>query len=318
MVSLFFSYSHKDEDLRNELETHLALLKRQGIISAWHDRRITAGSDFGEAISVELEKAQIIMLLISANFLNSDYCYEKEMKRALEKHKEKSAVVIPVILHPCDWHSSPFGQLRATPTDGKAISMFANQHEALAIVAKDVRETAKQFQKAAPAVKPEEYERVPETAKSVERSSNMRIKKKFDDHDKDTFLEDAYEYIARFFDGSLEELQTRNPNIKTRFKRVSETSLTASIYDNGVRVAQCSIWYGTGRNNIASQGIAYSNSSEAPGNSFNECLNIIEDGYSLQLKPLGMSMMSSYGGEPLSQQGAAEYYWGMLIRSRQD
>jgi hypothetical protein len=68
MVSLFFSYSHKDEDLRNELETHLGLLKRQGIISAWHDRRITAGSDFNEAISAELEKAGIILLLISANF----------------------------------------------------------------------------------------------------------------------------------------------------------------------------------------------------------------------------------------------------------
>ena len=176
MVSLFFSYSHKDEDLRNELETHLGLLKRQGIISAWHDRRITAGSDFNEAISAELEKAGIILLLISANFLNSDYCYEKEMKRALEKHRAKAAVVIPVILHPCDWLSSPFGQLRATPTDGKPISMFANQHEALALVVKDIREVAKRFQVAPPATKPEEAPSSQETEKSSERSSNLRIK----------------------------------------------------------------------------------------------------------------------------------------------
>ena len=143
MITLLFSYSHKDEELRNELETHLALLKRQGVISSWHDRRITAGSDINHAISSELESSQIILLLVSAHFLASDYCYEKEMKRALEKHADGSAIVIPVILHPCDWHSALFGDLRATPTDGKPVSMYANQHEAFTIVAKDVREAAK-------------------------------------------------------------------------------------------------------------------------------------------------------------------------------
>jgi hypothetical protein len=143
MAKLFFSYSHKDEELRNELETHLALLKRQGVITSWHDRRISAGSDFNKNISSDLESSQIILLLVSAHFLASDYCYEKEMTRAIEKHEDGKAVVIPVILHPCDWHSAPFGHLRATPTDGKPVSMFANQHEAFAIVAKDVREAAK-------------------------------------------------------------------------------------------------------------------------------------------------------------------------------
>jgi tetratricopeptide (TPR) repeat protein len=143
MAKLFFSYSHKDEELRNELETHLALLKRQGVLSSWHDRRITAGSDFDQTISSELESSQIVLLLVSAHFLASDYCYEKEMIRSLEKHEDGSAVVIPVILHPCDWHSAPFGHLRATPTDGKPVSMYANQQEAFAIVAKDVREAAK-------------------------------------------------------------------------------------------------------------------------------------------------------------------------------
>jgi len=317
MVSLFFSYSHKDEDLRNELETHLGLLKRQGIISAWHDRRITAGSEFNEAINAELEKAGIILLLISANFLNSDYCYEKEMKRAIEKHREKSAVVIPVILHPCDWHSSPFGQLRATPTDGKPVSMFANQHEALAIVVKDIREVAKQLQAASPAVKPEKPPSALEGVTPVERSSNLRIKKKFDDHDKDSFLEDSYEYIARYFAGSLDELQTRNPNIKTRFKRISETCFTASIYDNGTRVTQCAIWYATGKAGLGGAGIAYSHSGEDKGNSYNEMLTVVEEGYTLQLKGFGMPMLGGVGQDPLSQQGAAEYFWGLLIRPLQ-
>lgn len=315
MVKLFFSYSHKDEEFRNELETHLALLKRQGVISSWHDRRITAGGDFGQVISSELESSQIILLLVSAHFLASDYCYEKEMARALEKHADRSAVVIPVILHPCDWHSAPFGHLRATPTDGKAISMYANQHEALAIVAKDVREAASNMPTSI------QIEAVSSPSEILDigsiqkpRSSNLRIKRKFDDHERDEFLEDSYEYIARFFDGSLEELAKRNPQFKTRFKRLDATSFSASIYENGQRVAQCSVWYG---NNFHSPSIAYSQSGDAPRNSFNESLSIADDGYALHLKALGMQ---SYGGrsdKALSQQGAAEHYWEILIRPLQ-
>ena len=316
MISLFFSYSHKDEDFRNELETHLALLKRQGIISAWHDRRISAGSDFNHAISTELESSQIILLLVSAHFLASDYCYEKEMKRALEKHEEGTATVIPVILHPCDWHSAPFGKLRATPTDGKPISMYANQQEAFSIVAKDVREAANRFLSSNSLES--EVRTTPRDlnvqSSTEDRSSNLRIKRKFDDHERDQFLEDSYEYIARYFDGSLQELSARNPPIKTRFKRLSETRFTASIYSDGKRVSQCTIWYGRG---FGSPTIAYSYTEDAQENSFNESLSVIDDGYTLQLKPLGMQMFGDRRDDALSQQGAAEYYWSMLIRTLQ-
>lgn len=316
MITLFFSYSHKDEELRNELETHLTLLKRQGIISSWHDRRITAGSDINQAISSELESSQIILLLVSAHFLASDYCYEKEMNRALEKHKDGSAVVIPVILHPCDWHSAPFGHLRASPTDGKPVSMYANQHEAFAIVAQDVREAAKSVPAPISPLKDREYIMGSETqGPQTDRSSNLRIKRKFDDHERDEFLEDSYEYIARYFDGSLQELAARNPRIKTRFKRLTETSFTAFIYDSGKRVAQCSVWYGEG--SFGSSGIAYSQSGEVQRNSFNESLSVVDDGYTLQLKPLGLPMFGDSREDALSQQGAAEYYWSLFIRPMQ-
>ncbi|HUX91252.1 MAG TPA: toll/interleukin-1 receptor domain-containing protein [Gallionellaceae bacterium] len=317
MAKLFFSYSHKDEELRNELETHLALLKRQGVISSWHDRRITAGSDFNQSISSELESSQIILLLVSAHFLASDYCFDKEMARALEKHNDGSAIVIPVILHPCDWHSAPFGHLRATPIDGKPVSMYANQHEAFAIVAKDVREAAKS--------EPTSESFTSGSERLVcsgilmpkgDRSSNLRIKRKFDDHERDEFLEDSYEYIARYFDGSLQEFSVRNPNIKTRFKRLSETGFAAFIYDNGERVAQCSVWYGGG--SLGSPGIAYSQSGDVQRNSYNESLSVVDDGYTLQLKPLGMQMFSGRSEGALSQQGAAEYYWSMFIRPLQE
>jgi hypothetical protein len=115
------------------------MLKREGLIEAWHDRRITAGSEIHSEMSSALEKADVILLLVSAHFLASNYCFDIEMSRALQKHKEGTALVISVILHPCDWHSAPFGKLRATPSDGKPVSMFANRDEALALVARDVR-----------------------------------------------------------------------------------------------------------------------------------------------------------------------------------
>ena len=96
MSRLFFSYSHKDEKLRDQLEVQLAVLKREGAISTWHDRRIMAGDVLGQRIDEELERADIILLLISPDFLASDYCHDMEMQCALARHAERSARVIPV------------------------------------------------------------------------------------------------------------------------------------------------------------------------------------------------------------------------------
>ena len=84
--SVFFSYSHKDEALRDQLETHLAMLKRQGVILTWHDRRLVAGDNIDSGIAKELDQADIILLLVSPDFLASDYCYGIEVARALERH----------------------------------------------------------------------------------------------------------------------------------------------------------------------------------------------------------------------------------------
>lgn len=130
MVSIFFSYSHRDESLRDELEKHLAGLKHQGLIDTWHDRRITAGEEVDDAISEHLEKADIILLLVSPDFIASDYCYSIEMVRALQRHNNGEARVIPVILRPCDWKDLEFGKLLATPKDGKPVTKFPNQDEA--------------------------------------------------------------------------------------------------------------------------------------------------------------------------------------------
>jgi CHASE2 domain-containing sensor protein len=138
-VEIFISYAHEDEALRNELAKHLKLLERQGVIKAWHDRNITAGEEWRSAIDSHLESAKIILLLISADFLASDYCYDIELKRALERHESKEARVIPVILRSVDWGGSALGELTALPTDGQAIDSWQNRDKAFKDVVQGVR-----------------------------------------------------------------------------------------------------------------------------------------------------------------------------------
>lgn len=138
-IEVFFSYSHKDEDLRDELEKHLSILKRQGVIQSWHDRRIGAGREWEGEIDKHLNTAHIILLLISADFLTSDYCYEVEMKRAMERHQAGETRVIPVILRPCDWEDALFGKLQALPMDAKPITSWPNRDEAFLDVARGIR-----------------------------------------------------------------------------------------------------------------------------------------------------------------------------------
>jgi tetratricopeptide (TPR) repeat protein len=133
---LFFSYSHVDEKMRDELAKHLRILERQGVIECWHDRCIEAGSNWESEIVEHLRTADIILLLISADFLASDYCWDIEMKNALERHENGAAKVIPVILRPCSWHTAPFGKLQALPKDGKPVVDWPSlDHGFLEIVA---------------------------------------------------------------------------------------------------------------------------------------------------------------------------------------
>ena len=138
-IKLFCSYSHRDEHLRDELAKHLKLLERQGLIESWHDRRIGAGDVWKEEIDRNLSEADIILLLISADFLASDYCFDIEMKAALERHSAAKAVVIPIILRPVDWHATPFSGLQALPKNGKPVTTFDNLDIAFEQVATSIR-----------------------------------------------------------------------------------------------------------------------------------------------------------------------------------
>lgn len=313
MAKIFFSYSHADEALRNELEKHLSILKRQGLIETWHDRQIGAGEDFANKINSNLETADIILLLVSSDFLSSDYCYDIEMTRAMERHERGEASVIPIILRPCSWHKALFGKILAATKDGKAITKYPTLDDGFLEVTAAIEKTVETltprrqvYNKVIPA------NATPQPTVAAPRSSNLRITRQFSDHDQDEFLETAFNFICNFLEGSLEELEQRNPGIKTRGTRVDVRHFSAKIYRNGQQTSGCRIWYG-GRSSFSS-GILYSNNPDSTSDgSFNESFSAENDGYSLYLKPLGMAHYGQVSEKQLTEEGAAEYLWALLI-----
>ena len=141
----FCSYAHEDEAFRKELATHLKALEREGLIAGWSDRDITPGQNWEAEIDANLEAADIVLLLVSSDFIASDYCVGKEMTRALERRTLGEARVIPVILRKCAWMKQPIGALQALPGRGKPIKNWKDRDRALNQVVEGVRRAAEQL-----------------------------------------------------------------------------------------------------------------------------------------------------------------------------
>lgn len=145
IIRIFFCYAREDEALRNELEKQLRILKRQGQVSSWHDREISAGKEWEREIDTHLNTAQVILLLVSSDFMDSDYCYGVEMKRALERHDAGEVRVIPIILRHVYWENSPFSKLQVLPTDGKPVKSWLDRDEAFLDIARGIQKVVKEL-----------------------------------------------------------------------------------------------------------------------------------------------------------------------------
>ena len=139
---IFISHSHLDGAARDRLVTHLTPLRRAGLIEIWHDREIAPGVDWLHEINEHLGTADIVLLLVSADFLASEYCHEKEMEFALKRHDAGLTRVIPVVIRPVDWSGAPFARLQGLPREAKPVSSWGNQDEAWLDVAKGIRRVA--------------------------------------------------------------------------------------------------------------------------------------------------------------------------------
>ncbi|TXE12356.1 toll/interleukin-1 receptor domain-containing protein [Algoriphagus aquimarinus] len=132
---IFLSYSHKDEELKKELDSHLVPLKRSGKIDTWNDREIIAGQEWNEEILAELNKSEVILLLISKDFIASQYIWEKELQIAMSRQDKGNAFVVPIILKSCLWEDMPFAKLQGLPRNAKPVTSFQDRDEAFTEIA---------------------------------------------------------------------------------------------------------------------------------------------------------------------------------------
>jgi chaperonin GroEL len=141
-VSVFYSYSHNDEELRAKLEKALASLRIASLIKEWHDRMIPAGAEWAKMISLHLEMAQIVLLLLSDDFVASTYCYEIEAKRAIERHDAGQATLVPVLLRPVNLKPLPLNRFQGLPRPFRAVTEWGNRDSAFENISEGIMDLA--------------------------------------------------------------------------------------------------------------------------------------------------------------------------------
>lgn len=146
-VSVFYSYSHKDISYQRKLKTHLSLMRRQGFISDVSDQDILPGQVWSDEINKHMKTADVILLLVSPDFIESDYCYTVEMDCAIQRHDAEEAFIIPIILRPCEWKHSPLGKFQALPLRGKPVVKWTPQDDAFNDIAQGIRRVVTKLRK---------------------------------------------------------------------------------------------------------------------------------------------------------------------------
>lgn len=146
-LKIFYSYAHRDETLRTEFGKHLSLLRRQKIIEDWFDGLIVPGENWDDTIKEKLRSSDFILLLISADFMASDYIDSVELQEAMRRHQEKKVRVIPIMLRPCDTSGAVFSSLQGLPSRWKPVVSWPDQDEAWTDVVKQLKVAFADFRK---------------------------------------------------------------------------------------------------------------------------------------------------------------------------
>jgi TIR domain len=137
-TDIYVSYSNRDEGFLQNLDTHLNLLVEKCIAKVWHSQKIIPGLEWCDEINRHINSAQVILLLVSRNYLYSDYLFEMELKRAMERHNAGEARVIPIILSPVNWKNAPFAKLPCLPHNTTPISAWEDQNQIFREIAIDI------------------------------------------------------------------------------------------------------------------------------------------------------------------------------------
>ncbi|WP_420825566.1 toll/interleukin-1 receptor domain-containing protein [Terrihabitans soli] len=277
------------------------MLKRDGILSTWHDKEITAGSNLDSAISTALEKCDVFIALVSPDYLASKYCYEREMERALERAGDGSMLLVPIILEPCDWQTSPLAKFKAVPKDGNPIALWTNENLAWLDVVSEVR-NALSSSKA-----PDKKAATPLAA--TPSQLRVKIQRDFDVIDKSEFRDQAFETIRNFFKRSTDEVNTIEL-LKARFEEMSATAFTCTLVNRGKRNGESHITVHNSKGNRGEIIVVHSAHAESK-NSYHGSYSVNADEYQMYLTGY---MSTDHGNGRMSGQQVADYLWTDFLR----
>jgi hypothetical protein len=207
-MKAFISYSHQDSKMLELLHKHLTQLQRDGIISTWTDNQINPGNKIADTISHALVNSNLFLALLSADYIASNYCYEKEFAAASQMQEKGQIIIVPIIIEPCDWLNTPFKQFKALPRDGKPISTWENINTAFLDVIQNLRRLIQNDES-------ENNSSAPATPSESKSTRNYRVQKDFDSIEKMEFAEKTFHEIIQHLKRYIEEV-IQIDNIKSR------------------------------------------------------------------------------------------------------
>lgn len=302
-MKAFISYSHKDEAALNRFHTHLALLKRDGQIEAWYDREILAGGKIDDEINNQLESCELFVPLVSPDFLASKYCYEREMTRALERHEAGEMHVVPIIIQPCDWISSPLMKLKALPKDGKPVSEWTNENNAYLDVVNELRRI---IIEANLSLSNFEMRSAVTESRISQKPHRYRVQRDFDEIDRSDYREKAFDAFRNYFKQAISEIDSIE-GLRGRFIEISASMFGCTIVNKSRDHGTAHITVHRRGTGIGFGDISYSWSENTQTNTSNGSFNIEADEYELYLT----AAMFSHGNREkrYTPESAASELW---------
>lgn len=300
----FISYSHADERGLERLHKHLSMLRREGSLDAWFDHAILPGTNLSQIIRNELDESELFLALVSPDYLASNYCYEEEFSYVLNRARAGDLRLVPIILEPCDWLSSPLSEFLALPKDGKPISEWTNVNNAYLDVVTGLRRVVG------------EGLGVPKAATTKaspgESVRKVRLKRDFDAIDRAEFRDRTFLAIQEYFKNASVELSEADEALKTRLESIGSSAFTCTIVNRAkVRQGEAHITVHNVKSGHGMGDISYIFQAHAEPGQSNGGIRVDADDYNLFLK-----VDNFFGGrdsEKYTPERAAEWLWNSFV-----
>ena len=303
-IKAFISYSHADERGLERLHKHLAMLRREGSLDAWFDHAILPGTNLGQVIRDELDSSDLFLALVSPDYLASNYCYEEEFSYVLDRARSGDIRIVPIILEPCDWLSSPLSEFLALPKDGKPISEWTNANNAYLDVVTGLR----RFVVDGGSVRKSVAGKTPIS----EAAKKVRLKRDFDAIDRAEFRDKTFGIIQKYFEKASSELSEADEALKTRLEAMGPSAFTCTIVNRAkVRQGEAHITVQNVKSGHGFGDISYIFQAHAEPGQSNGGIRVDADDYNLFLRV--DSFFGSRDSEKYTPERAAEWLWHIFV-----